>query len=399
MIKLISIVLVIIIIISGIYYFGIRKIFSPSSVTVTNTTSSPSPIQATKDLNGKVVYAVQKADSVLIYASDYTGNQTQIAQFDSIESPILSPDKKKLVYRKSNDLANLYIHDFSSGKDRSFTLTNTDARIGNFTWNPDSKQIVFILTAETKKGDPMSSTSNQLGLLDINSGNIEMIDLTNTPMANVANLEPLQNLIFFSSSQSTLYIFENGQCAPGPCYNNMYSFDLATHKISKLLIPDSQTVTATSNPANGKILLADHGLEIYSDDKSYPGKLQEYDPSNNSLRTLVSDKGFVFSYQDAGFINENLLLYSKTQTVDPSKAAIDKAAEVPTNWYILDLRNNSQRQIPYTGFDLKPLTENIGIIETHHYQNNELSLINLTTGAITNLYQSKDANYILLNKQ
>lgn len=397
MIKLISLVLVIIIIVSGIYYFGIRKIFSPSSVTVTNTTSSPSPIQATKDLNGKVVYAVQKADSLLIYASDYTGNQTQIAKFDPVESPILSPDKTKIVYRKNNDLVNLYIHDFS-GKDKSFTLTNTDVRIGNFTWNPDSKQIVFILITETKKGDILSPTSNQLGLLDINSGNIEMIDLTNTPMVNAANLKPLQNLIFFSSSNSAMYIIENDQCAPGPCYNNMYSFDLATHKISKLIIPDSQAVVATSNPTNGKIILGDHGLEIYSDDKSFPGKLQEYDPSNNSLRTLVSDKGFVFSYQDARFINENLLLYSKTQTVDPSKAAIDKAAEVPYNWYILDLRNNSQRQIPYTGFDLKPLTENIGIIETHHYQNNELRLIDLTTGVITNIYKSNDTNYTLLNR-
>ena len=172
-----------------------------------------------------------------------------------------------------------------------------------------------------------------------------MIDTLNTPLANNVQFANLgESLAFLGSSKQVLYLYDISQCAPGPCYKQeIFTFNWITNSINKFIFPIDKGLIGGINSSSGEILVGDQGFPFVMTKEA--GKLQLYNPNDNSLKTLVDDPGFSFMFQNANFLNDSTVLYSKTKLDDTAK--LDKYNPSPL-WYVLDLNTNNTRQLSYT---------------------------------------------------
>jgi len=397
-------ILLILAVVGGVCIFYVSN--NRATRYMTKQTSQISKKQfSSQSLANKIIYGVQKGNAQVLYASDYNGSQMQIGTINAAQYPIsLSPDHTKLVYEKNGDTTHLFIYDFSKGLDTGYMIATSPASmttIDSVKWEPDSKEVAFIVATNvipldpSELSHPITDIISRFGLLDVDTGIIQILNLSQTPMANEIEISGMNKLGFFASTKQTLYIFESTLCTPGPCFVTRYSFNWKTQAIKKLQPLDNVLGDiADINPQTEAFLFGDPGLDVYSGSTSASiGQLQLFSPMTSTVTTLASGIGYVFISDDAKFIDDHTLLYSKTKTVDPDQAA--SSTPVPTEWYIHDLTTNTEKQIPYSGYDLKPLTEIMGIIAKQRDQD-RLSLIDFNNGTIKTIYESKQPGTLSL---
>ena len=412
---LILVVLAMVSLIGGAYYLGFiknnRSEQKQPSSNNRNISQKPQDISLqTTDLNlkDKILYATEQITmtktgsktTTTIYASDLNGKSVEVSR--NIVPGQFSPNKNKLLYQKEDDNSVVYIKDLSTNTEIPYHLPAENIFRASFNWNPNSKEVVFILVttpAPLKKEGGATilsgmSSVNKLGILNIESGNIQMIDTLNTPLANNVQFANLgESLAFLGSSKQVLYLYDISQCAPGPCYKQeMFTFNWITNSINKFIFPIDKGLIGGINSSSGEILVGDQGFPFVMTKEA--GKLQLYNPNDNSLKTLVDDPGFSFMFQNANFLNDSTVLYSKTKLDDTAK--LDKYNPSPL-WYVLDLNTNNTRQLSYTGYDLRPLNESLGLIETSSFENYELSLYNFNDGHKIPIYSSKEDPFSIIS--
>lgn len=339
-------------------------------------------------------YTVTQDGKMTINSIDEHGRQKKITDFSAGFFISISPDKRWIVYTKSNDsLGNsqVYFRNLENSKEQLLSINNQDYLFPgtNFVWSLDGKQALLI--SRTK--DQENHLSSNLALLNLNNGQVQNIEISDK---NALYAFKSATISFIKSTSEKVYLMAHYRYLD----YTYFVFDWKTHLIQKVSLPgnsENQLIPRSENwyildvdSTGNKLLVSNGGLwERLRSGANPTGKLQIYDAKNSTTNILMSRSGYAFPL--ANFINKDLILYAESP-VPTSAQSATIGFKNPEKWYLLDLTSSKKKEVLSVNDDqaysLSPFNEKTGLIQYLSKDEYRLDRLDFSSGSILNIYKS-----------